>query len=188
MTNKTVVCYKSTTGFTERYAKLIADSLDCRLLPLSALCREPAAFDLLIFGGRCCAGRIDGLKKAKALAARAGAGLVVFATGAMPEQAVQEIDRLWSTNLTPDEQRSVPHFYLPGGLCYEKLPPHERLMMQAFAAMMKRRAGGKSASPADTALAQMLGASYDLFCPQAVEPLLAALGAESSRGGSARRP
>ena len=47
------------------------------------------------------------------------------------------------------ELRQVPHFYMPGGLCYEKMPLHEKIIMKIFAAVMKNKLKNKTDKTAE---------------------------------------
>jgi len=66
MDSKILICYKSVTGFTKRYAEMIADEVhgtlkDCRDVTAETI----AQYDIVVFGGRFHAGTVDGLKKSK---------------------------------------------------------------------------------------------------------------------------
>ena len=45
---------------------------------------------------------------------------------------------MWSQNLSAEELEKIPHFYMPAGLCYEKMSFPDKLMMKTAAAFMKR--------------------------------------------------
>ena len=71
MNSKILVCYKSVTGFTKKYAEMIAEELDCELMDFKKVTAEILSqYDTVVFGGRCYVGAIDGLKKAKELIAK----------------------------------------------------------------------------------------------------------------------
>lgn len=179
MGSKLLVCYKSVTGFTKDYAEMIAKELGAPAMELKAVSAEAlSGCDTVIFGGRFHAGRVDGLKRARALMAESGTRtLVVFATGAMPMEAAENtLGQAWADNLTADELDRVPHFYLPGGLRYERMPLGDRLMMRAFAAMRKRQIKRKGErTPEDEAFLRMISTSYDLSSRAYIKPLIAAV-------------
>lgn len=178
MGNNILVCYKSVTGFTKSYAEMIADAVDCTLMDFKEVNAETAShYDIVVFGGRLHAGTVDGLKKAKELAAKSKVKVfAVFATGAMPETAVETIRQVWENNLTGDELRRIPHFYMPGGLCYEKMPLPEKIMMKAFAAVMKSKIKRKTNKTAeDEEFERGISASYDLSSEEYIEPLVSFL-------------
>ncbi len=181
MNDKILVTYQSVTGFTQQYARWIADALDCAVMDLRSVSAGAIPeHGTVIFGGRFHAGQVDGLKKAKELFARSAAErLVVFATGASPHTAADMIEQAWSRNLSPDESARIPHFYMPGGLRYEQMPLGDKLMMKVFAAMVKRK---KDKSAYDTAMEQALASSYDLSSRDHIQPLVSCV----LRGGTGR--
>lgn len=178
MNNKILVCYKSVSGFTKKYAEMIAGEMDCALMELKNVTAETISqYDTVVFGGRCYAGSIDGLKKAKKLIAKGNVNnFVIFATGATPNIAEETIQEAWKRNLTEDELQKIPHFYMQGGLCYEKMPLHEKLMMKAFAAVMKKKIKNKKdKTEEDQEFVRMISSSYDISSKEYIEPLVAFL-------------
>ncbi len=178
MDSNILICYKSVTGFTKRYAEMIAKEAGGTLMALEDVTPEALKpCDIVVFGGRFHAGAVDGLKRMKALLAKGRTQtFIVFATGAMPITAAETIRQAWEGNFTAQELRQIPHFYLPGGLRYEKMPLHERAMMRAFAAVMKGKINRKKEKTAqDEAFVQMIGTSYDLSAEQYIEPLVSCL-------------
>ncbi len=172
MKHQNLVVYRSVTGFTEQYAKWIAEELDCACLELKDASAEVMSkYDAIIFGGRFHAGCVDGLKRAKQVFGEsAAARLVVFATGASPASAGDVIEEAWKNNLTADELERVPHFYMPGGLRYERMPLGDRLMMRVFAAMLRRK---RDKSESERAMEEAIGHSYDLSSREFIAPLIA---------------
>lgn len=168
-----IVLYNTWTGFTQRYAQLIGEALDC---PVHALKDAPASlsrYDTVVFGSRLHAGMFDGWKKAQKLLTQRGAKkLVVFATGAMPNEAEAQIQKVWDQNLTPEEQKTIPHFYLQAGLCYEKMGGADRTMMK-FAAWAMTRKKAKTAE--DEAFQNAIRQSYDISDPKYIEPVITCL-------------
>ncbi len=175
MENKILVCYKSVTGFTKRYGEIIARETDSDLIDFEAVTSNTLSqYDIVVFGGRFHAGMVDGLKKMKRLVAESRIKtFVVYATGAMPGTATETINQAWENNLTVDELHQIPHFYMPGGLCYEKMPFHEKMMMQAFAKVMKNKLKRKEdKTEEDRAFERMIATSYDLSSEEYARPLV----------------
>ena len=179
MKAKIMVTYRSVTGFTRGYAEMIADALkaenDCTLVELKKVTAESmSGFDTIIFGGRLHAGTVDGLKRAKELFGNSKASrFIVFATGAMPNTEEATINAMWSNNLSASELSDYPHFYMQGGLCYEKMPLMDRMMMKAFAAMMKRKVNKKKEKDEkDRQFEEMIARSYDISDKKFVRPLV----------------
>lgn len=173
MKNDAIVLYNSWTGFTQRYAGLIGEALGC---PVHALRDAPAdlsQYGTVVFGSRLHAGSLDGWKKAQKLLARRGAKrLVVFAAGAMPNEAEAQIQKVWAQNLTPEEQKTIPHFYLQAGLCYEKMGGVDRAMMKFAAWAMTRK---KAKTPEDKAFQNAIASSYDISDPKYIQPIVSFL-------------
>ena len=127
----------------------------------------------MVFGSRLHAGSFDGWKKAQKLLTQRGAKkLVVFATGAMPNEAEDQIQKVWAQNLTPEEQKTIPHFYLQAGLCYEKMGGVDRAMMKFAAWAMTRK---KAKTPEDKAFQNAIASSYDISDPKYIQPIVSFL-------------
>ena len=156
--NKLVI-YKSKTGFTKEYAGHIAQAVGAQLMPLCDVSQVVMdRFETVIFGGGLYAGRINGLEKLKKLYCSSTATrLVVFACGATPNEAAGTIDNMWKQNFTDMELSAVPHFYMQGGLAYEKMSPADRFAMKAVAKLKGSRA---------------LEASHDISSEKYAEPLI----------------
>ncbi len=184
MNRKILVCYKSVTGFTKQYAEMIANEINGTLMDLKNVTAETISqYDIVVFGGRFFAGGVDGLKKAKELAAKGNVkNFVVFATGATPNTAEKTIQEAWKNNFTTDELRRIPHFYMQGGLCYEKMPLPEKLMMKAFAAVMKRKIKNQNEqTEEDKEFVRAISNSYDISSKVYIEPLVSFLKTEYFR-------
>lgn len=169
MTNNLIILYNSKTGFTRKYAELLALELGCTALPLSRAPADLSGYAAVVFGSRLHAGIFDGWKKAqKLLQSRGAKRLVVFATGAMPNEAEDTIQKIWEQNLTPAEREAIPHFYLQAGLCYEKMGGVDRAMMKFAAWAMSRK---KAKTPEDEAFQGAIRQSYDISDPKYIAPL-----------------
>lgn len=180
MNKQILVVYKSVTGFTRQYAEWIAEKLNCSALEFKEVSAEAMSdYKTIIFGGRFHAGFVDGLKKAKALFEKSTAEkLIIFATGATPNTAIDMIEEAWKNNLTTEEMKNIPHFYMQGGLCYENMPFGDKLMMKMFSAVVKRK---KEKSEYDKEMLNALATSYDHSSKEYIEPLIAYISGEENR-------
>lgn len=111
---KAIVVYRNLTGFTEQYAKWIAEELSCDIKPLAeATVENLSQYDMVLYGGWLRAGIIVGLGKIKKLTPNIAA---VFAVGAAP------LDPSLIANI---HERSsfgkLPLFYLQGGIHFDQL-------------------------------------------------------------------
>ncbi len=167
MSKKIMIVYKSVTGFTKEYAQMIAQELDCSLIDFKNVTAQMMSeVDIVIFGSRMHAGMVDGLKKAKQLFAQSKASqFIVFATGAMPNEEKDTIDEMWKNNFTSEELQQIPHFYMQGGLRYEKMPFFDKMMM-------KKK---KNKNEKEQQLADIITTSYDISSKSYIMPLIEAL-------------
>lgn len=168
---KIAVIYKSKTGFTKKYAEMVAEEIDCTLMEFKKATVEIMSdFDVIVFGGRVCAGMVDGMNKAKEMFEGSKAEkFAVFATGGTPNEAEEVIEEFWENNLSEDELESIPHFYMQGGICYEKMPLFEKMIMKMMAHVMKNK---KNKDDADAEFAKRIQSSYDISSKEYAEPLI----------------
>ena len=163
----TLVVYKSRTGFTKKYAEWISGELSCSAIDYDALTKDSLNdVGILIYGGRVHAGMLDSIKKIKELADSRKCRLIVFATGASPADAYDDIDKMWENNGIDEK---YPHFYFQSGLCYEKMGVADKLMMKIFSKMVN---GKKDKSDSDKAMAEAISKSYDATSKDYIKPLV----------------
>lgn len=169
--NKPIIIYKSATGFTEKYAEWISAALGCEAIIMKkASPKLLAGYKTVIFGTRIHAGRIDRLDRARKLFSQIGAEkMILFVTGGTPSEATDVIDKLWQDNLTAQERKNVAHFYLPGGLCYEKMSMPDRMIMKMAAKMMSK---SENQDPIQAGFSQALTGSYDISDKKYIAPLV----------------
>lgn len=176
-----LIIYKSSTGFTKRYAELLAEKLDCPVMDIKAAQSAPlSGYDIIIFGTRAHAGTIDGLRKLRKILQKHGRsaarGLnlqrdlpdILFVTGAAPAEDQAATEGLWQDNLTAEELARLPHFYLPAGLCYEKMTFTDRMMMKGLSFMMKHK---KDKTGRDIALERQIAHSFDISSETYLKPV-----------------
>ena len=170
MENTAVIVYKSCTGFTKKYAELIAKETGSALEELQKASAESLSpYQTVVFGGRLHAGHIDGWQRAKAMAQKGGARqIILFAVGAMPNTAEGTIAEMWKNNLSAEEMEHIPHFYMQGGLSYERMGFLDKAMMKAAAAVMSRRSD-------DEVFKKMISQSYDISSEEFIRPLVGVL-------------
>ncbi|MDO5147648.1 MAG: flavodoxin domain-containing protein [Eubacteriales bacterium] len=168
---KIKLVYKSKSGFTKQYAEWIAQETGCELIPEKAAnISDVKGCDVLVYGSRMHAGRVDGLSQARKLFAGSGAKhFIVFATGGMPCSAVETVEEMWKNNLTAEELESIPHFYMQAGICYEKLGLVDKAMMKMAASMMAKQA---EKNPMEAQIVKAVQGSYDISDKQYIVPLV----------------
>lgn len=127
---KTVVIYKSKTGFTKKYAEWIskelsADIFDAANVNINML----AKYDTIIYGGSLYAAGIIGINLiTKNFDKLRSKRIVVFATGVSPSRD-EVITEIRDKNFTTDQQKSIKFFYLRGGFNYSKLNIFDKFLM-----------------------------------------------------------
>ena len=177
-TKNLLIIYKSVTGFTKEYAEMIAEELKpdvpCTLMTFQeATAGVMSEYDTVVFGSRIIGGTVDGLKKTLELFVQSKAArLILFATGATPDEAQDSIAEMWRNNLTTAQLQALPHFYMPGGLRYERMPWFEKTVMTIFSAIMKKK---KHKTEYEEKSAQALAESYDISSRDYVLPLVSCL-------------
>lgn len=137
---KTVVVYKSKTGFTKRYAQWVAQELAADLFEAAKVTAEMlTAYDTIIYGGSLHAVGICGVKRiTNHLTELNGKKIVVFATGASPAKE-EAINHVIESNFTPQQLAQIRFFYLRGGFDYGKLNTVDKFLMTFLKWKLKRK-------------------------------------------------
>ena len=92
---KQIVIYKSRTGFTKKYAKWLAQSLNCECIPQEDVGGERLSdYDVIIFGSSFRAGNVEELKWYKETILPFEKTNVLFVTGAMPPSSADAVKSL----------------------------------------------------------------------------------------------
>lgn len=164
-----IIC-NSKTGFTKRYADWIAEALHCEVLPYARLKEKTIdKSDIVLFGSRLHAGRIEYLNKIKAQFA-GHKNLIVFVTGATSASETETIEKVWMDNFTEQERQSIPHFYMQSGLNYEEMGFVDRMMMQVMIMVVGAK---KKKNDREKEVAQAISSSHDHSSKESIAPLLA---------------
>lgn len=143
---RTIVIYKSKSGFVKRYAEWIAAELSSDIFEASRVTvNQLDAYDIVIYGGGLYIGGINGIKLiTQNLDKLAGKKVIIFASGATPprEEALVEVG---NKNFTIGQLKRIKFFYLRGGFDYNKLTPVDKVLMT----LMKLKLKGKKEPTAD---------------------------------------
>ncbi|WP_270566157.1 flavodoxin domain-containing protein [Clostridium beijerinckii] len=137
---KTVVIYKSKTGFTKKYAEWIAEELSADIFNASKVnINTLNKYDTIIYGGSLYAVGIIGVGLIKKnINKLKDKRLVVFATGASPLRD-NVINEVVNKNFTVDEQKYIKFFYLRGGFNYNKLSYFDKFLMTLLKLKIKNK-------------------------------------------------
>lgn len=166
---KTIILYRSQTGFTERYAKWLAEELGCACIPYRNRAGvKLESYDAVVYGGGFHGTKISGLPWFKKQLPRLnGKTCVVFATGATPAEDPQ-VEQALARNFTPEERARIRLFYLHSGLCYEKMGVGSRVMMAMFRRMMGSK---RNKTPQEEKMSAMIASSFDECDRAFIRPL-----------------
>lgn len=131
---KTIVAYKSKTGYTKRYAEWIAEELKCDIKENASI-SDIKDYDTIIYGGGMYVGGMNGVKLiSKNLDKLSGKKLVLFAVGSNPGED-KDIIPFWNRIFTDEQQKTIRLFYLRGGFDFNKLGTGDKILMN----MLKMR-------------------------------------------------
>lgn len=161
-----LVIYKSTTGFTAKYAKWIAEALLCTAVAAEkAKNIDLSAYDAVVFGGWFFAGSIKGFKEYRQKFADFKGRKAVFAVGATPPSAPEAAATL-NACFTDEERKTTGTFFMQGGLDYSHMGAIDKAMMRMMCAVMKKQKG------ADSEEYKTISQSFDATDKNAIAPLI----------------
>ena len=176
-----IVVYSSQTGFTEKYAKWIAEDLNCEAIPVKQAKKlDISQFDTVIYGGWCMAGSVNGLKwlldRIPSLA-NANKKFVVYAVGGSPmenpdlEQGLKNIEGKIQAAIPENLEKESLYklVYCPGGFNYDKMKTGSKLMMKMFVGMLKSK---ENKTQADEEMIKMISSNYDITDKKYIKSIL----------------
>lgn len=164
-----IIVYQSKTGFTKKYAEWIQEATKFDIINCEDITGDSfSTCDLVVYGSRIHAGKLDGFKKIKKLLPN-NVKVVVFATGGTPATEEHTINLMWESSFTKDELRTIPHFYMQSGLNYEMMPLGDKLIMKALAKMLGNK---KNKSASESGCEQAIGHSYNAMEKEYISPLI----------------
>lgn len=166
---KTIVAYRSKSGYTERYARWIAEELGCDI-KADAEYSDIADYDVIIYGGGMYAGGLNGSRLIKRNTDKlAGKHIVLFAVGSNPGRE-EELAAFWARLLNEEQLSAIPHFYLRGGFDYNKLGKADRILMN----MLKKRLQSlKNPTEDERGMLEAYDNPVDFSAKENIEPLVA---------------
>ncbi|MBM6938929.1 hypothetical protein H7U37_10395 [Pseudoflavonifractor phocaeensis] len=155
------ILYTSHTGFTARYAALLARMARIPAYDLGDRRERLPRGTPVLYMGWLCAGKIQGLDRAR----RQYRVLGVCAVGMAPPDSGQT-----QTLQRKNNWADLPFFYLRGGYDHQKVRGVYRLMMSAMGKVMAKKAGQ---DPEARQLLEIMENGADWVTPQALEPVAA---------------
>lgn len=140
MDMKSIVIYSSKTGFTERYARWIAEDLQCTCKPIKDVkSSELSDYDCVIYGGWLMAGNIKDILKLRQLKGLGEKKIIIFAVGLTPMGEADIVEKMKETNLNEDEEERIPFFYFEGGLDYDRMGFLNKRLMKSLRKTLSKK-------------------------------------------------
>lgn len=170
--NQTIVVYQSSYGFSERYAKWIAEGIACKTIQTQDVNGEMLKkYETIIYCGGLYAGRIAGLslitKNDSMLKEKR---IAIVAVGLSYED--EEIESsLRDQNFTSELRDKIEFFYLQGGLDFSKMRWFHRLLMKARKWLTLGKKKEKWTSN-DKGFIESYGKSVDFTTQEKVKPIV----------------
>ena len=173
---RTTVVYASKYGFTEQYARWIAEDLEAGLYEIRAISAEALRqSDAVVFGGGLYAGGVNGLSALlKHFDAIRGKPFVLFTCGVADPQEpgnVRHIRECLHKALPPEAEAAASIFHLRGGLDYKRLTFVHRAMMAMLKRMIVKKAPGDR-SEEDRQILATYGKAVNFTDRAAVKPIV----------------
>lgn len=129
---KRIVVYKSKTGFTEKYAKWIAEELGCDAVAFEKIDLATLHdYDQVIYGGWIMASMVSGYDKIKSLQLK---NVIVFGSGmSVPNEKL--VETMATQNDIPVEK----FFYFEGGFDPKRVGFMGRMMIKMIVGGLKKK-------------------------------------------------
>lgn len=169
---KSIVLYRSISGFTRKYAEWIAEGLGADLYDSRACDPESLGdYDLVVFGGSLHAVGINGIGIIKDNFRRLeGKRIIVFATGASPTRDNIPAEIL-NANFSTEQQSRIRFFYLRGGFDFGKLDVPNKILMTLMKAKLRMRPEARR-SPDERGMLAAYAKPLDFTKKESIRPLL----------------
>lgn len=173
MDNSILVVYKSSTGFTKKYAKMIASELNCKILRYDKISLDIInEYDTVIFGSRIVGGHIDDITRMlKLIEASHINHFIIFITGASDYED-ENVKKVWDSSLTKAQREKYPHYYFPGGLNFKDMGLVDKGMLKSLMLFLKFK---RNKTKNDIALEKKLSKSFDISDKKYINPLIESL-------------
>lgn len=181
--SKIAVVYRSKSGYTEKYARWIADATGADLLKGEKTKVEDLLnYDTIVYGGGLYAVGINGIglitKNFDKLKEKQ---LIVFCLGASPVRPAV-VEEVRDRNLTEEQQEAIDFFLLRGGFDKRKLTPVDQILMQIMKLNLKRK---KHPTPDERGMLGAFSHPVDFTNEKWIEPILAKIHAHAQNEAGA---
>lgn len=168
---KTVLVYKSKYGSTGKYAKWIADKLNCDIFEADIIDKNKLlGYDVIIFGGGLYASGINGISLiTKNFAELKDKELIVFTVGLADPQIKEQFTPIIDKNFNDEMKEKIKIFHLRGGIDYKKLGFVHKTMMAMLMKMVKKH---ENKTEEEQAMIDTYGSVVDFSDINSIEPLV----------------
>jgi menaquinone-dependent protoporphyrinogen IX oxidase len=136
-----VVVYTSKYGSTEKYARWIAEALECSAKRLSELSsKDLSTFDTIIYGGGLYAGGIAGFKKFLSKLKNAdNKTLALFMVGLTNPEMQDAYSEIAEKNIPPEWKNRFKVFVFRGDQQFSRMSVMHQLMMRLPKALAEKK-------------------------------------------------
>lgn len=174
--SRIAVVYKSKYGFTEKYAKWIAEALSCDLFERNAIKAEGLQpYDTIIYGGGLYAGGVSGIDLiTKNFYHFANKNIILFTCGLSDPSNTVNTDHIKESLkklLTPEMEKQIKIFHLRGGVDYSKLSFLHKTMMGMLHKMLTQKAPD-TLSNEDKEMLRTYGEKIDFTDRSSIVPII----------------
>lgn len=134
---KSIVIYRSKTGYTKQYAIWLSELLQCECIEFKQLAsKKLESYDKVIYGGGIYASKINGLKGfQKQFSPQKNQEVILFGVGSS-QQSDTIVGNLLKANEITEKDN---FFYLQGGFDPEKLSVFMRFMLKTVAKNIEKK-------------------------------------------------
>jgi len=167
---KTVVIYKSKTGYVKNYAEWIGEDLGADVIELDDLNTDDLLpYDTIIYGGGLYAVGINGLDKVlKTFDDLKYKNIILYMTGASPGRP-EVLNEVLDKNLNAEQRKYIKSFYLRGGFEYERLGFVDKRLMDLLKLKLKKK---KDLTPDDQGMLNAYNTPVDFTRKENLKELL----------------
>ncbi len=169
---KTIVLYRSISGFTEKYARWIGDELGADIFDRRKVKPEAlSGYQCVVYCGSLHQGLINGVDiLTRNFDLLADKRVIVLVTGGSAAKAGL-VEEILAVNFTEEQRRWLRLFYLRGGFDFRKLDFKNRVLMSLrIARLRKKRAEDLSSDERDLLAARETPANAT--DKEAIRPIL----------------
>lgn len=173
---KYIVTYASKYGSTKRYAKWIAEALDCDCKEIKSINADFLKnYDIIIHGGGLYAGGVSGIKQiVKLFPEIRDKKLILFTCGLADPGDIKnamQIEGNLAKTLPKEMYDSIHQFHFRGGIDYSRLSFVHKTMMGMLCQTMRKK-GYENLSDEDKLMLDTYGKKIDFSDQSTIQPLI----------------